>query len=59
MGPPLEYNDYRDYMEQKNSYANIPSVLKITAKTTFEMVLFASLYLLGDVYMPLSKLRTD
>ena len=46
-------------MEKINAYANIPSVLKPTTKTVLEMVLFASLYLLGDAYIPLSKLRTD
>lgn len=58
IGPPIEFNDYKDFMEQRDIYAAIPSVLKRTAITFFEVVLFASLYVIGDIYAPLGLLKT-
>lgn len=33
IGPALEYNDYKDFMELSKQYSNIPSVFKISFKT--------------------------
>ena len=58
IGPPLEYNDYKDFMENRDVYANIPSVLKATGKVALEVVLYLTLYMVGDIFVPLSSLKT-
>jgi D-alanyl-lipoteichoic acid acyltransferase DltB (MBOAT superfamily) len=30
IGPPLEYNDYHDFMEKEDVYGKIPSVFRVT-----------------------------
>ncbi len=47
-----------DFMEKKDCYANIPSVIKPTLIVLVEMLIFVGLYVVGDIYMPLSTLRT-
>ncbi len=57
IGPPIEYNDYKNYMNEEEVYAKIPSVFKIVGITMMETFLFLALYMIGDEYAPLSLLR--
>lgn len=59
VGPPLEYNDYKDFMELRTPYDKIPSVFPIVGKTLAEALLFGVIYVLSDIYMPLSYVLTD
>lgn len=45
-------------MNKKDVYANIANVIKPTIMVLLEMLLFVGLYVLGEIYVPLSKLRT-
>jgi lysophospholipid acyltransferase len=59
IGPPLEYNDYQNFMEFGEVYSSIPSVFPITVKTLGETILFGVLHIVGDIFVPLSPLKTD
>lgn len=59
IGPPLEYNDYKNYIERGEVYGSIPSVAGVTLRALGETVLFGALHLLGDYYLPIAPLKTD
>jgi len=59
LGPPLEYNDYKNFMELKAPYDKIPSVLAIVGKTIGEATFFGVFYILSEIYTPLVYMRTD
>ena len=44
-------------MNEEEVYVNIPSVVKIVGVTFMETLLFLSIYMIGDIYAPLSLLR--
>jgi D-alanyl-lipoteichoic acid acyltransferase DltB (MBOAT superfamily) len=59
LGPPLEFNDYHNFIAQNEEYSAIPDVTPITITTLAETGLFAGLHLLGDIYIPAGALKTD
>jgi hypothetical protein len=59
VGPPLEYNDYKNFMELKAPYDKIPSVFPIVGKTLAEAVFFGVVYILSEIYTPLKYMTTD
>ena len=60
VGPPLEYNDYKDFMEGKGAYSNNSySVLKIVGITFGETIFFLVLYVIYEMYASVTYMRTD
>jgi hypothetical protein len=59
VGPPLEYNDYKDFMELRAPYDTLSSVTKIVCKTLGETILCAVVYIVGELYVPLSRMATS
>lgn len=59
IGPPLEYNDFKNFMDKKEVYGNIPSVLKATGKVLLEMLLYLVIYQFGEYYAPIKLLKTN
>jgi hypothetical protein len=58
IGPPLEFNDYQNFIDCQDVYSSIPPVLGTTLKTLREAVLYGVLHLAGAFYLPLSPLKT-
>lgn len=44
-------------MNEEEVYTKIPNVFKIVGVTFMETMLFLALYMIGDIYAPLSLLR--
>lgn len=58
IGPPLEFNDFKKFMEFQEVYSVAPKVLCITFKTIGETILCGALHILGDLFVPIGELRT-
>jgi hypothetical protein len=60
MGPPIEYRYYKDFMEGKEVYGNIPlwENMKALAFTFMEALLFLALFVTQEKFFSLDDLRS-
>jgi hypothetical protein len=61
VGPPLEYQDYKHYIEGSEAYVSIPMapLHKRLLITVGESLFFGALYIFSEIYVPLGGMRVD
>jgi hypothetical protein len=61
VGPPIEYQDYKRFMEDDPVYTKIPvwGLNKRLLITVGEFIFFTASFVFAEIYFPIANMRND